>query len=111
MQPFFSPENHFLLHNAANSLFYKSPSVLLTFGHFSGQKKCPFLKNFLTLFFIFFCLKNFREYSYKNTKHGCSQVDLFDFLRIFIQIDCNLAFLLWCACNDAGKMNVWLNGS
>jgi len=52
MQPFFSPENHFCEHYAAKSLFYKTSWVLLTFGHFSGQKKCPFLKNFLTLFFF-----------------------------------------------------------
>ena len=73
MQPLFSPENHFCEHYAAKPLFYKSPSVLLTFGHFSGQKKCPFLKNFPTYFLIFFCLKNFHEYSIFYTKHGCSQ--------------------------------------
>jgi hypothetical protein len=52
MQPRKTSENHFCEHYAHNSLFYKTPSVLLTFGHFFGQKKCPFLKNFLTLFFF-----------------------------------------------------------
>jgi hypothetical protein len=70
-------KNHFCEHYAANSLFYKNPSVLLTFGHFSGQKKCPFLKNFPTYFLIFFCLKNFHEYSYKNTNHVCSQYNIY----------------------------------
>ena len=73
MQPIFSPKNHFSLHYAAKPLFYKTSSVLLTFGHFSGQKKCPFLKNFPTYFLIFFCLKNFHEYYIFYIQHVCSQ--------------------------------------
>ena len=46
-------KKHFSLHYAANSLFFKTPSVLFIFGHFSGQKKCPFLKNFPTYFLFF----------------------------------------------------------
>ena len=52
MQPKKTSKNHFCEHYAANSLFYKSSSVLFIFGHFFGQKKCPFSKNFLTLFFF-----------------------------------------------------------
>jgi hypothetical protein len=55
-------KNPFLLHYAANSLFYKIPSPFLKIGHFLDKNKCPFLKSFPTYFLIFFCLKNFLEY-------------------------------------------------
>jgi hypothetical protein len=59
MQPIFSLKKHFCEHYAANSLFYKNPSVLLTFGHFSGQKKMSISEKFSDFIFFFFSLRKF----------------------------------------------------
>jgi hypothetical protein len=41
-------------HYAHKPLFYKTPSVLFIFGHFSGQKKMSISKKFSNLFSFFF---------------------------------------------------------